>query len=237
MELVVRVVGASKRYGVHAALDDVSADVHAGQIAGLIGANGAGKTTLIRAIVGLLHLDSGVVQKSARASALGGTTYMPEERGLYARQTPLDTLRYLAELRGASFEGASACARDWLQRVRIDDGETKRLEQFSKGQQQRVQLAAAFMLDPALIVLDEPFSGLDPLNVRLVGTLVREARDHGAAVLLSAHQLQLVAELSDTILMLASGRGVVSGATSDIVTPGRDLETMFVERAEAGGVS
>jgi ABC-2 type transport system ATP-binding protein len=93
------------------------------------------------------------------------------------------------------------------------------------------------MLDPALIVLDEPFSGLDPLNVRLVGTLVREARHRGAAVLLSAHQLQLVAELCDTILMLASGRVVVSGATSDIVTPGRDLETMFVERAEAAGVS
>lgn len=235
MEPVVRVCGASKRYGMHAALDDVSLEVLAGRIAGLIGANGAGKTTLIRAIVGLLRLDAGAVEKGASARAPGGATYLPEERGLYARQTPCDTLRYLAELRGASREAASACARHWLQRVRIDDGEAKRLEQFSKGQQQRVQLAAAFMLDPALIVLDEPFSGLDPLNVRLVGSLVREARDRGAAVFLSAHQLQLVAELCDTILMLASGRTVVSGATSDIVTAGRDLETMFVERAEAGG--
>ena len=232
MDAVVRVLAASKRYGHHAALDDVSLEVHAGRIAGLIGANGAGKTTLIRAIVGLLHLDSGVVEKTVR-----GMTYLPEERGLYPRQTPFDTLKYLAELRGASSETASACARDWLQRVRIDDGKSKRLEQFSKGQQQRVQLAAAFMLDPTLIVLDEPFSGLDPLNVRLVGTLVREARERGAGVLLSAHQLQLVAELCDSIVMLAGGRVVVSGATSDIVSAGRDLETMFVERASAGGAS
>lgn len=232
MEPVVRVCGASKRYGTHAALDDVSLEVHGGRIAGLIGANGAGKTTLIRAIVGLLRLDGGLVEKNAREA-----TYLPEERGLYARQTPFDTLRYLGELRGAPSETASTCARDWLRLVRIEEAETKRLEQFSKGQQQRVQLAAAFMLDPALIVLDEPFSGLDPLNARLVGTLVREARDRGAAVLLSAHQLPLVAELCDSIVMLAAGRVVVSGATRDIVTAGRDLETTFVERAEAGGPS
>ena len=230
MHAVVRVLGASKRYGHHMALCDVSMEVCAGRIVGLIGANGAGKTTLIRAVVGLLRLDDGVVEKMVR-----GITYLPEERGLYARQTPFDTLKYLAELRGASAETASACAHDWLQRVRIEDGETKRLEQFSKGQQQRVQLAAAFMLDPARVVLDEPFSGLDPLNVRSVRALVREARDRGAAVLLSAHQLHLVAELCDSIVMLASGRVVVAGATRDIVSSERDLEAIFLERSERGG--
>ena len=235
MHPVVRVRAASKRYGDHVALADVSIEVCRGQIVGLIGANGAGKTTLIRAIVGLLRLDAGHVEKSEAAREKGRMTYLPEERGLYARQTPFDTLRYLAELRGASGQAAAACARDWLQRVRIEDGETKRLEQFSKGQQQRVQLAAAFMLEPALVVLDEPFSGLDPLNVRSVRALVREARDRGAAVLLSAHQLHLVAELCDSIVMLASGRVVVAGATRDIVSSERDLESIFLERSEPGG--
>ena len=231
-DVVLSVRGATKRFGARVALDDVSLDMTRGSILGLIGANGAGKTTLIRAIVGLLRLDAGTVTTNAAAgSAKVATTYLPEERGLYDRQTPFATLRYLGELRGASSRAAAGAARDWLGRVRIEEGDDKRLEQFSKGQQQRVQLAAAFMGNPTLIVLDEPFSGLDPLNVRLVGTLVKEARDGGCAVLLSAHQLPLVAELCDEILMLAAGRSVVSGSTRELVASGADLEAMFVERA------
>ena len=226
--------GATKRFGARVALDDVSLEIDRGSILGLIGANGAGKTTLIRAIVGLLRLDGGRVERSGDARAPGGTTYLPEERGLYPRQTPFATLRYLAELRGATHAAASAIAREWLQRVRLEEGESKRLEQFSKGQQQRVQLAAAFMGSPALIVLDEPFAGLDPLNARLVASLVKEARDAGRAVLLSAHQLPLVAQLCDSILMLAGGRSVASGPIRDLLAAGGDLETMFVARAEGG---
>ena len=226
--------GATKRFGARVALDDVSLEIDRGSILGLIGANGAGKTTLIRAIVGLLRLDGGEVERSGDARAAGGTTYLPEERGLYARQTPFATLRYLAELRGATHAAASAIAREWLQRVRLEEGESKRLERFSKGQQQRVQLAAAFMGSPALVVLDEPFAGLDPLNARLVASLVKEARDAGCAVLLSAHQLPLVAELCDSILMLAGGRSVASGPIRDLLAAGGDLETMLVARAEGG---
>ena len=232
---MLRVSEASKSYGARRVLDNVSLDLHGGSVSGLIGANGAGKTTLIRAIMGLIRLDAGTVQRQSLAGD-GVIGYLPEERGLYARQTPLRTLVYLAELRGLPRAAAIATAVHWLDRVSLPDFDRRTLEQFSKGQQQKAQLAAAFLGDPKLIVLDEPFAGLDPLNVRLVTALVAEARDRGAAVLLSAHQLNLVEELCTDVVMLARGAVVISGPLARIKDSGEDLESLFVARAGEGGV-
>ncbi len=231
---MLRVSEASKSYGARRVLDSVSLDLHGGCVSGLIGANGAGKTTLIRAIMGLIRLDGGTVQR--RSSASGVIGYLPEERGLYARQTPLRTLVYLAELRGLPRAAAIATAVHWLDRVSLPDADRRTLEQFSKGQQQKAQLAAAFLGDPPLIVLDEPFAGLDPLNVRLATALVAEARDRGAAVLLSAHQLNLVEELCTDVVMLARGTVVISGSLARVRDYGGDLESLFVARAGEGGM-
>ena len=233
-DVVLRVAAAAKRYGARRALDGVSLDVCAGRVTGLIGANGAGKTTLLRAIIGLLALDGGSIALNRGAAGRGGIGYLPEERGLYPRQTPFRTLRYLATLRGMTDAAAAAAARQWLDRVALPDSESRRLERFSKGQQQKAQLAAAFLGEPPLILLDEPFSGLDPINVRLVGRLVNEVRERGGAVLLSAHQLHLVEELCDDIVMLAEGRVAAAGAVSGFAGGGRRLDDLFEGEAGRG---
>ena len=147
----------------------------------------------------------------------------------------LRTLVYLAELRGLPRAAAIATAVHWLDRVSLPDADRRTLEQFSKGQQQKAQLAAAFLGDPPLIVLDEPFAGLDPLNVRLATALVAEARDRGAAVLLSAHQLNLVEELCTDVLMLARGTVVYRDHSPGSETPGKISESLFVAKASEGG--
>lgn len=231
---LVRVVAATRVYGQTRALDNVSLELKPGEVTGLIGANGAGKTTLMRAIVGLLSLDSGRVEILMPPGERLGIGYLPEERGLYPRQPPLKTLEYLALLRGFSDGDASRAARAWIDRIELPDAGTRRLEQFSKGQQQKVQLAAACLGDPAVLLLDEPFSGLDPLNVRLVGEIVREATARRAAVLLSAHQLALVESVCEQIVMLRHGRVAVAGPMREIVAS-VTLESLFEAPSVTGG--
>ena len=230
-EPALRARGVSKRFGGQVALDDVSIELHAGRVTGLIGANGAGKTTLIRILTGLLRPDAGDVVRSPTPPG-----YLPEERGLYARQRPLRTLRYLAQLQGMADEAAEAAASAWLERVGLDPRDRRRLEHLSKGQQQKAQLAAAFLGDPGVIILDEPFSGLDPLNVQVVKGLVEAARTRGAAVLLSAHQLNLVHAICDDVVMLAGGRVVVAEML-DVHRDAGSLERLFLERAAGAGVA
>ena len=225
-EPVVRAVHVSKCYGARRALDDVSVELFPGSVTGLIGANGAGKTTLMRILTRLLRPDSGAVRHAIDARGIG---YLPEERGLYLRQSPLQTLRFLAELRGMRTAEADACARRWLGVVSMPDDGSRRLEQYSKGQQQKAQLAAAFLGDPALIVLDEPFAGLDPLNARLVIAVVNAARDRGAAVMVSAHQLNLLAIACDHVVMLDRGKVVVSEKWQR--SGRRRLEDLFMEQS------
>ena len=234
-EPALRARGVSKRFGSRTALDAVSIELHPGRVTGLIGANGAGKTTLIRILTGLLRLDGGAV---VRASGATGAPpgYLPEERGLYARQRPLRTLSYLAQLRGMSDAEAEATSRTWLGRVGLDPDDRRKLELLSKGQQQKAQLAAAFLGDPDVIILDEPFSGLDPINVQVVKALVDEARGRAAAVLLSAHQLNLVHAICDDVVMLAAGR-VVIAETLDVHRDADSLERLFLERAAAAGAA
>ena len=229
---LVRVVDATRLYGLTRALDGVSMELYAGDVTGLIGANGAGKTTLMRALAGLLSLDAGHVDMPGAAHGRNRIGYLPEERGLYPRQPPLRTLEYLGPLRGLRRREAASDARTWIERLGLPDADTRRLEHFSKGQQQKVQLAAACLGHPAVLLLDEPFSGLDPLNVQLVGEIVGEATTRGATVLLSAHQLALVEKWCAHLVMLVKGRVMVAGPLEDVLASG-SLESLFEPAAAA----
>ena len=229
--VMLRVSAVARRLGGAQVLEDVSLDVCGGDVFGLVGPNGAGKTTLVRIVLGLTRPDTGKVEMRAPA-----TGYLPEERGLYQRQTVRDTLIYLARLKGLSAAHAAAEVARWLDRVDLTHAAGRRVEQLSKGQQQKIQIATAFIGDPGLLVLDEPFTGLDPLNTRLVCDLARDAAAAGTAVLISAHQLPLVEQICTHVLMLSRGRVVLAGTMADIRRDHRQsLEDLFVARAASGG--
>jgi len=231
--VLLRARGVRKSLGKNLVLDDVSLDVCRGGIVGLLGANGAGKTTLIRIVMGLMAADEGVVEGSIARNRSTGVGYLPEERGLYQRQRVDATLMYLARLKGLADEAAAADVERCLERVQMTALRTRRVEQLSKGQQQKIQIAAAWLGDPDLLVLDEPFSGLDPLNARLVCDLSRDAAGRDRGVLLSAHQLALIDQVCTHIVMLARGRVVMSAPAAELRTSGRTLEDLFSEHAGA----
>jgi ABC-2 type transport system ATP-binding protein len=228
---VLRVASVSRTLGGHRVLDGVSMDVSEGAIHGFVGQNGAGKTTLIRIAVGLTRPDAGSIEARAPVG------YLPEERGLYQRPRAAETLRYLARLKGLSEREADAEVDRWLLRMEMSAFAARRIEHQSKGQQQKFQLAAALIGDPPLVVLDEPFSGLDPLNTRLVCDLIRETAAAGRGVLVSAHQLTVVERLCTHVTMLAAGRVVLSGTIDEVrAAPQDTLEQLFVAHASGDGV-
>ncbi|MGZ4358175.1 MAG: ABC transporter ATP-binding protein, partial [Gaiellaceae bacterium] len=185
----------SKRFGAVQALDDCGFEVGRGRMLGFLGPNGAGKTTTMRAIFGLVSLDRGDITWDNVPLDFGVRLrfgYMPEERGLYARMHVLDELVYFARLHGLAVDAARREATGWLERLDLAERAQSKVEQLSHGNQQRVQLAAALVHKPELIVLDEPFSGLDPLAVQSLAEVLRREAARGAAVLFSSHQLELV---------------------------------------------
>jgi ABC-2 type transport system ATP-binding protein len=226
---MLRLTSVNRTLGGLRVLDDVSLEVRGGTIVGLLGENGAGKTTLVRIVMGLTTADSGSVE--VKAARIG---YLPEERGLYQRHKVEATLIYLARLKGLTQAEAQADVDRWLSRLDMSVLRHRRLEHLSKGQQQKIQLAAAFLGDPPLLVFDEPFSGLDPVNARLVSELVREAAARGCGVLVSAHQLALVEQLCTEIVMLARGRVVLAGTMAALrARHGESLEEIFMACAGA----
>jgi ABC-2 type transport system ATP-binding protein len=209
-----------KRFSTVTAVDHVSFDVAPGEILALLGPNGAGKTTLVRMLTGILEPDSGSV-----AWALDGTVaepdrtrlgFLPEERGLYQDVPILRTLAYFGQLRGMSQADASRAGREWLERLGLADRANDLVKTLSKGNQQKVQFAAAVLHRPRVAILDEPFSGLDPLNQELFLDLVRALRDAGATVLLSAHQMDLVERLADRLVLMNRGRRVEAGTVDEL---------------------
>lgn len=234
-DVLLRATCVRRSIGTTRVLDDVSLDVRRGEIVGLIGANGAGKTTLIRIVMGLLLPDAGSVDGVAAPASGTIPGYLPEERGLYQRHRVAGTLAYLAQLRGLTAAAAVKESLRCLERVDMAAFADRRIKQMSKGQQQKIQLAAALLGDPPVLVLDEPFSGLDPLNARVVCDLVRETAARGHGVLLSAHQLALVQQLCTRIVMLSRGRVVLAGTIDDVRARGAALDDVFAEHATAGG--
>jgi ABC-2 type transport system ATP-binding protein len=237
-ESVLRLDQLRKRYGETVALDGASFDVGAGQMFGFVGPNGAGKTTLMRIVLGVLAADSGQVLWHGGpidAEARRRIGYMPEERGLYPKMRVRDQLVYMARLHGASEAQASAAAGRWLARLGIEARAEDTVEALSLGNQQRVQLGVALVHEPDLLVLDEPFSGLDPDGVdALSGALLEEIRTRQVPVVFSSHQLELVERLCDSIAIIAHGRIAATGPLAE-VGGGRPLADVFREATRRDG--
>ena len=211
--------GLSQTFGERHALADVSFEVLPGRVTGLLGPNGAGKTTLMRILFGVIHPDAGTmtwrdaaVTRTDRAS----WGYMPQERGLYTEMRVLDHLVWLARLHGVATDTAREIAVDLLERLDLAERGNDRIRELSGGMAQRVQLAAAMVHRPDLLVLDEPFAGLDPTAVVFLSDVIRSHVAEGRALLFSSHQLDLVEELCETIVMLDHGRVVLQGDLAEL---------------------
>jgi len=206
--------GLQKRYGDVVALDACSFDVRPGQMVGFLGPNGAGKTTAMRSVFGLVDLDTGVITwngKPVDRSTWLGFGYMPEERGLYPRMRVLDQVCYFGRLHGMNRSDATAAAGRLLAEFGLEDRAHVRLQDLSHGNQQRVQLTVALVHGPRVLVLDEPFSGLDPVAAEMMAAVLRDQADNGAAVLFSSHQLDVVEHLCEDVVIINEGRVVLSG--------------------------
>ena len=208
-----------KRYGDKIALSGVSFEVFAGEVFGLLGPNGAGKTTGIRILMDIVRADSGTMRLFG--APLGREhsnrlAYLPEERGLYTKQKVIDVMVYFGKLKGLGASEARARARTWLERIGLSSVENQQVERLSKGMSQKVQIAATLLSEPELCVLDEPFSGLDPVNTALVRDLIGEIRASGRTTILSTHQMSMVETLCDRVALLSEGKLVVYGEVNAV---------------------
>jgi len=231
MSLIIDSV--SKRFGDVQALDDVSLEIKPGEVFGFLGANGAGKTTAMRLVLDILRPDSGTITWNGTLnSEVPRDTwgYLPEERGLYAKMNVLDQLVFFAKLHGVRGKAAEREVRDWLERFRIPEYADRRAEQLSKGNQQKIQFIAAILHDPQVLLMDEPFTGLDPVNVALLKEAFLEMKDRGKTLVFSTHQMETVEELCQAIAILDRGRVVVGGAVRDVRrSTGRQVVRLAVD--------
>jgi ABC-2 type transport system ATP-binding protein len=208
-----------KSYGSFQALKGVTLEVRPGEVFGLLGPNGAGKTTLIRIALDIIRADRGAVMLFGRPldrSDLDRVSYLPEERGLYKRQRVIEVMTYFGELKGMNRGDAKERAMAWLDKVGLAAHARDRVDRLSKGMSQKVQIASALMTEPELCVLDEPFSGLDPVNVQLVKDLMVERRASGRSTILSTHLMNQVEALCDRVAMIDRGELVVYGDTEEV---------------------
>jgi len=222
----IEVTGLTRSFGELKAVDDVSFTVPGGLLTGFVGGNGAGKTTTMRMVMGLLASHGGEVRWDGQPMTTAirrRIGYMPEERGLYPKQKVLDQLVYLGELSGMTAADARASVTEHLERFGLADRAGERVEKLSLGNQQRVQIVAALMTTPDALILDEPFSGLDPSAVDSMVDLLREHAARGIPVLFSSHQLDLVERLCDRLVVLAHGRVVATGSVSELRGAGPEL--------------
>lgn len=232
---VLSIEGLTKTYGEVLALDEASFSVAPARIVGFLGPNGAGKTTTMRCIFGLANPDAGSI--TWRGQPIDDTLrlsfgYMPEERGLYPRMRIGDQLAYLGRLSGMAAADARQATGTWLERLGLSDRMDSRLEQLSHGNQQRVQLAAALIHRPVLAVLDEPVAGLDPIGVETMSEILRSLAAGGTSVLFSSHQLDLVEDVCQDVVIIEAGRVVMAGNVEELrrSSPIRIVEVMVDER-------
>jgi ABC-2 type transport system ATP-binding protein len=216
---VVELVAVTKAYEKKLAVDRLSLSIDAGQMFGLLGPNGAGKTSTIRMMMGITIPDSGRVNlfdKPFERRSLDRVGYLPEERGLYKKMKVLDQLIFFGQLRGLHAEEARKRSEDWSKRLEIADALDKKTEELSKGMQQKIQFIGSILHDPGLIVMDEPFSGLDPVNAVLLERTLLELKDSGRAILFSTHRMDQVEKLCDSICLINNGEAVLSGRMREI---------------------
>ncbi|MCC2547882.1 ATP-binding cassette domain-containing protein [Hymenobacter sp. BT175] len=219
MQPILQAIDVRKAYANHVALDGVSLDIPEQSIFGLLGPNGAGKTSLIRIITQITGADSGEIRfrgQRLNPSHIAQIGYLPEERGLYKKMKVGEQLLYLAQLRGLSRADASARIKSWLERFDVKAWADKYVEDLSKGMQQKVQFIATVLHEPSLIILDEPFSGFDPINANLIKDEILELRKKGATIIFSTHRMESVEEMCDNIALINRSRKVLDGPVSQI---------------------
>ncbi|MCU0452845.1 MAG: ATP-binding cassette domain-containing protein [Bacteroidetes bacterium] len=230
---ILEVDGITKDFQSVRAVDRLSFQVHEGEIFALLGPNGAGKTTAARMLLGIVKPDSGSIRYALAEGAngrvrAGDLGYLPEDRGLYKDMPIQRTLVYMGILRGMTRQAATAAAGTWLEKIGLHDRASDKLETLSKGNQQKVQFVSSILHAPAFAVLDEPFSGLDPINQDFFVEVIRSLRDGGTTVLLSAHQMDLVERLADRVLLMNHGREVLQGTITSIKEKARSTHTVLV---------
>ena len=216
---VLSLENLTKQYEGVRAVDGVSFRVEQGDIYGFLGPNGAGKTTTIRMIMGIIHPDSGVINLNGsdiNELSRENLGYLPEDRGLYQKQKLEETIHYFGILRGLDKEEARSRASMWLERFSLIDQGNRKIEELSKGNQQKIQFILALLHDPGLLILDEPFTGLDPLNQLLLKEIIQEKRDEGKTIVFSTHQMEQVERLCTNICLINKGKIVVEGVLDDI---------------------
>ena len=216
---MINIAGISRSFGDRTVLDDVSFQVEGGRMTGFVGGNGAGKTTTMRIILGVLSADRGEVSLDGRPLTPADRArfgYMPEERGLYPKMKVLEQLVYLGRLHGMSAAAAKSSATSLIERLGLEERGNDTLESLSLGNQQRAQIAAALVHEPSALVLDEPFSGLDPIAVEVVLAVLRDYAAQGAPVLFSSHQLDIVERLCDDLVVIGGGRILAQGSRESL---------------------
>ncbi len=211
MEIVLSVKNISKQFGKNTVVDQVSFDVYNGEILGVLGPNGAGKTTVIRSIMDIIRPDSGEIRFNFHNNNnfLSEIGYLPEERGLYRDARVMDILLYLAQLKKYPKDRARKRVMEYLDRFNLRNAEKMRIKELSKGMAQKVQFIGAILHEPSILILDEPFSGLDPVSQDVFSEEIRNSAKNGVAVLLSSHQMNLVENLCDRIFMIHNGKKVL----------------------------
>jgi ABC-2 type transport system ATP-binding protein len=216
---VVELAGVTKAYENKVAVSNLSLSIDAGQMFGLLGPNGAGKTSSIRMMMGITIPDSGRISLFGQPfdrKSLERVGYLPEERGLYKKMKVVEQLVFFGELHGLTAELARERATEWAKRLEIDESLLKKTEELSKGMQQKIQFIASVLHDPGLIVMDEPFSGLDPVNAVLLERTLIELKEQGKAILFSTHRMDQVEKLCDSICLINQGKAVLAGKVREI---------------------
>jgi ABC-2 type transport system ATP-binding protein len=216
---VVELAGVTKAYENKVAVRDLSLSIEAGQMFGLLGPNGAGKTSSIRMMMGITIPDSGRInlfEKPFERQSLDQVGYLPEERGLYKKMKVIEQLVFFGELHGLAAEEARKRAKDWAKRLEIADALQKKTGELSKGMQQKIQFISTLLHDPKLIVMDEPFSGLDPVNAVLLQNTLLELKEQGKAIIFSTHRMDQVEKLCDSICLINNGEAVLAGNLREI---------------------
>jgi ABC-2 type transport system ATP-binding protein len=216
---VLQLNNVMKSFGEKTAVNELSLEVKQGEIFGLLGGNGAGKTTTMRMVLGLINPDSGAITYNGKTYSdklLSRMGYLPEERGLYPKYKVSDQVLYLAELKGMSRAAADKSLKQWLDKFGVPEYYGKKIEELSKGNQQKIQFIAAVVHDPDIMILDEAFSGLDPVNVELLKASVRELKEKGKTILFSSHRMEHVEELCENICILNRSQTVLKGNLREI---------------------
>ncbi len=216
---IVKVENAVKRFGDYTAVDNISFNVPAGKVYGLLGPNGAGKTTTIRMITNILFPDSGEIKlfgEKAGANHQNMIGYLPEERGLYKKLKVIDQIAYFGMLKGMSRAKAQEVGKEWLRKMDALDWQNKKIQELSKGMQQKVQFISTIVHSPKLLILDEPFSGFDPINTELLKRIILDKKEEGCTIILSTHIMEQAEQLCDEICLINKGNVVLQGVIRDI---------------------